>query len=379
MNDDRRQIAILRAAVLCAAVLFATAAACLAASLVAGAGQQKRKLTPFLDEFKSITDPEIVTRAVLLPGDVPGYLARPDTREKLPAVLLVGGGDGRDDWYRLSARELSSIGYVVVAVNEHGVDKLRAAIGWLRKRPDVLAERIGLLGWGPGGAAALRLAMDTPVQACVTCDGFVPEGDVATLKSPVLGVFSRSDAARGKQIDVFRAALARRPVATKVYQFVGVKEGFMGPPGSAAYSNNEAEEAWLQIYEFLGKHVEDAKDGNGKEGASPTAGIADIMRAVNAPTGLRGLLIRSLEKEPRDDAGWKQTRALAVMIAEGAGILERLAPPRGDKMHWREQTGSFRTAAERIVNHADRRDFQGVRQALELLGNRCAACHKQHR
>jgi cytochrome c556 len=67
------------------------------------------------------------------------------------------------------------------------------------------------------------------------------------------------------------------------------------------------------------------------------------------------------------------------MIAEGAGILERLTPPRGDSKHWREQAASFRSAAGQIVNLADRRDYPGARRAVEELGNRCAACHKQHR
>lgn len=355
----------------------ASVAVCLLvlASLVASAAQEKRKLPPFLDEFKSVTDPEIVARVVPIAGAQRGYLARPDTKEKLPGVLLIGADDDRQEWYRLSAREISSIGYVVLAVEDRGLDKLRGAVRWLRKRDDVFPERIGVVGWGTGGEAALRLACDDKLQACITCDGVLAEDELARLRTPTLGVFSRFDDAKAKRIDGFRAALKRAGVPGKVFSFAGVAEGFMGPPGSPKYSEREAEDAWLEIYEFLAKHVEDVGDN----GTPASGGIKEIMRSVNSPTGLRGLLIRSLEKEPNSDAAWKQTRALAAMVAQGASILERMTPRRGDQKQWREQASSFRAAAERVVSQTDRRNFQGARQAVDDLGNRCAACHKQHR
>lgn len=339
------------------------------------AGQEKRKLPSFLEEFKSITDPEIVAREIEVPGikGTRAYLARPDTKERLPGVLLIGDADGRQAWYRLNAREISSIGYVVLAVEP--VKDLMSALAWLRKRDDVLPGQLGVVGWGRGGEEALRLAATEALQACVTCDGLLANEQIAALKTPVLAVCARLDGARAQQIEIFRKAVGRSRSPLKIHEVLGVRPGFMGPPGTPAYSEKEAEEAWLEIYEFLGKHVEDTTGPvDGRAG-----GIGELMRAVNSPAGLRGTLIRALEKEPANEASWKEARALAAMIAEGAGILERLRPPRGAWGQWQEQARTFREHAQKLVHDTERRDFKAARQALDSFGNRCAVCHKHHR
>jgi len=61
-----------------------------------------------------------------------------------------------------------------------------------------------------------------------------------------------------------------------------------GPaPVAKIYSHQPAEDAWVEIYEFLGKHVEDASSERPRwafeSGSKPVATIADMMRAVNDP------------------------------------------------------------------------------------------------
>jgi carboxymethylenebutenolidase len=367
------------------------------AFLIASAGAQN-PLMPFLEDFKAKNDPPILVKDVTIISavePVKAYLARPDSTEKLPAILLIHGEDGLTPWMKLNAREISSIGYVVLAVDlrhrlnaksqtadeEKALAGLSAALRWLRRRPDVWPDRVGVVGWSWGGGMALALAATAPVPACVVCDGLLPDDPalIAGLeRTAVLGIFS----AQSKADKMFGAALKGGRIAHAIHVYAGTKGGFMGPPEGKEYAGEAAEQAWFEIYEFLGKYVEDA--GLPALPARPApekplAGIADIMRAVNQPEGVRGSLIQALKTEPADASQWKQVRAYAVILAEAGGWLENLKPPKGSQRHWREQTHDYRVRASRILAAADRHDYDAARQALEALGNQCAACHKQHR
>src|SRR5262249_24043768 len=124
-------------------------AGCLLLMVISGARAQDPagKLPPFLKDFL-VKDPPILTKAIQITsavGPVVGYVARPDTQEKLPAVLLIHNEDGLTDWMKLNAREISSIGYVVLAVDlrhrvtakltadqeEKILAELSAAVRWL--------------------------------------------------------------------------------------------------------------------------------------------------------------------------------------------------------------------------------------------------------
>src|SRR5438552_2328806 len=75
-------------------------------------GPQTESHTPllFLDLFKQKKEPSILTKKVSFlsaVGSVDGYLARPDTVERLPGVLLIPGEDGLNDWMKENAVDLS--------------------------------------------------------------------------------------------------------------------------------------------------------------------------------------------------------------------------------------------------------------------------------
>ena len=359
------------------------------------------KMPPFLKEFL-VKEPPILVKVVKIAsavGPVTGYVARPDTQEKLPAVLLIHDEDGLTDWMKLNAREICSIGYVVLAVDlrhrisakpqaeneERILAELSAAVRWLRRRPDVYPERLGVAGWSWGGGKALALASATPLQACVVCDGplSLEPGQIAGLRdTPVLGIFSGPDQARAKEMAGFRTALTVAKIPHHIHVFPNTKVHFMGPSVRKEYAEEHAEQAWFEIYEFLGKHVEDAglaKDITipGKDKSSVT--IADIMQAVNQPTGVRGTLIQALKEKPADAKEWKRVRANAALIAEAGHWLEGMRPKKGSERHWREQARNYRQTATKIVAAADGHDYDAARLALNELGKQCAVCHKKHR
>jgi dienelactone hydrolase len=360
-----------------------------------------RDLPPFLKLFKSDKAPPVVGEAVTFvsavgPGS--GYLARPDTRERLPAVLLIPGEEGLTEWLKESTRDLASVGYVALAVaprhgasgpsdpaDEQTLAELWAAVRWLRRRPDVLPERIGVVGWSRGGGQALALASATPLQACVVCDAPVPDGPVLLTGlrgTALLGLFAGAEPATQKALPAFRKALAEVRIPYKIHVYDGAGAGFMGPPERKAYDREAADRAWVEVYEFLGKYVEDAPLDTGTAppaAAPPVATIADVMRAVNEPTGVRGALIQALEQEPAGPRQWDRVRANAALVAEAGNLLQACTPRKGARDQWLEQAKAFTAAAETIVSAADRRDYRAAQRGLKELGERCAACHEQHR
>jgi carboxymethylenebutenolidase len=357
----------------------------------AGKAQPGTPGDPFLDKFLSRKEPPTKTQEVTIQtalGRVRGYLARPDTNEQLPAILLVHDEAGLTRWIKESACELSTVGYVVLAIDlkdrldrppgdEKIMAELSAAVRWLRRRSDVFPGRIGVVGWGWGGENAMALAASTPLQACVVC--YAPlTASPAILgglrQTPVLGIFSASEDTKplGK-------ALAAAAIPHKFIAYKTAKPRFMQP--GPAFDEDAADDAWFQIYEFLGKHVEDAEPGQvqGPASVKRFATIADVMRAVNDPRGIRGTLIKALDEKPTDPRQWRQVRASAAVIAEAGNLLEHLVPPRGSRGHWRDQVHAYIRDAEEIVSAADRRDYAAARKGLEAVGSRCAACHEKHR
>ncbi len=367
--------------------------------------QPPRVLPPFLDLFRASGEARVVGDSIELPGalgPVRGYLARPENDEVLPAVLVVPDGDGITDWVRREARALASIGYVVLAVDaplgaggggvtaawpaEAALAPLTSAARWLRRRGDVQPHQLGVIGWSSGAAQALALAAGTPLEACVVCDGPVtadPAILAALRGTPVLGVFAGNGDRAG--IEAFRRALAARHAAHDIRVYNGMDPGFLWAADRGSPARDAAEAAWVVIFEFLGKYVEDAPPSAPAAAPTPVgnaeswATIADLMRSVNAPTGVRGALMRQLEQEPRDDTAWRGVRANAALLAEAARLLAARRPSKGSPSDWAEQTRGFAENAGAILRAADEHDYTAVRRAAGSLAARCAACHRTHR
>jgi dienelactone hydrolase len=303
-----------------------------------------------------------------------------------------------------SARELCGIGYVVLALDlevsrqhslgkpqgpgaalgdERALAQMSAAVRWLRRRADVLPDRIGVVGWSWGAGQALALAASTPVQACVLCDGPVASDPalIAGLhRTAILGLFAGKDPQTRQTLPALRKALASAATVHQFHIYEGVDKGFMQPV-NPTYAEHAAERAWVELYEFLAKHVEDAPVSPlpAAVTAKPITTIADLMRAVNGPIGVRGNLIELLAKDPADAEQWAQVRARAALIAEAGRWLQARTPPKGSHRHWLQEARAFTATAETIVASADRRDLDAARGGLQQLASHCAVCHREHR
>ncbi len=360
-----------------------------------------RGLPPFLQVFRANATPEVTAVAVTLPtafGPVRASLSRPATAEQLPAVLLLPDR-GEQDWTRRNARDLASVGYVVLVPDratapepgkvdaepeERTLALLTASVRWLRQRPDVFSDRLGLVAWGSRGSETLALAATTVPQACVLCDPAAAtrwDRLAGVRGTAVLGLFA-GDAA-GEAPRALRKAVAERGPRPVVRVYAGARAGFMGPPGSAGYDRPAADRAWVEVYEFLGRYVEDASvpqanPADERPGA-PRATVADLMRAANAPGGVRDDLQERLRRAPRDERQWNRIRADAALLAEVGLLLEREPPPKGHRGAWQDLGRRFTAAAERIRAGGERKDYPAARAALAALAACCTECHRRFR
>jgi dienelactone hydrolase len=365
-------------------------------------GSPGRELWPFLDEYYyAEREMPISEGSVEIPGfdgRVKVHWTRKTNRvlvllERLPAVVMVYDQEAWTPWMQVNARELASLGYEVVTLDlqrrrlaaktgastdEATLADLFATVRWLRSRKDIVQNRIGVLGWGWSGGQALGFAAAMPVQACVICDTSLPRepGLIRGLgKTPLLAVVGGQWDEPSGMRDWFKLAHA----ACKWHVAAGQTAGFMGPPQNQAYNHAAAEDAWVAIYSFLEKYVEDGQTAAAPIAARTVATISDIMRAVNDPAGLRGTLSNALEQAPKTRREWQRIRANAALVAEAGGWLKSRQPPKGPAGHWQEQADAFTNAATALAEAADRRDYDAAKRGLSRISEQCAACHQEHR
>jgi carboxymethylenebutenolidase len=152
--------------------------------------------------------------------ELSGVLFIPSGTGPFPAVIDIHGINGQSEWDFETGRRLSAQGYIVLAVDVfarrprsyadglHLRDQLRpkvpedlaATVTYLQSRKDVMADRIGAVGWCMGGGYALLLAVADPrLAASVVYYGPVlpPPGpdpaDLKNIRAPVLAHFGLED------------------------------------------------------------------------------------------------------------------------------------------------------------------------------------------
>jgi dienelactone hydrolase len=105
---------------------------------------------------------------------ITGYMARPSGAGPFPAVLILHGCNGYEQFYSNEADELAGLGYIALAIDALKPQGLRtacgnaagartatqyaaAALAWLHTQPYVKGNRLGVLGFSMGGIEILNL------------------------------------------------------------------------------------------------------------------------------------------------------------------------------------------------------------------------------
>ncbi|NJD75525.1 MAG: dienelactone hydrolase family protein [Candidatus Methanoperedens sp.] len=204
----------------------------------------------------------------------PAYLASPSAEGKKPAIVLVHSFNGLEPGYRDMTDDLARDGYVVLSPEWQTFEKrpgdemidnlIRDSVAYLRARPDVDADRLGLTGFCAGGRyTMLFLPQMAEFRSGVAWYGFPYSGGFSNqsrpadfidqLRAPMLIIHGTYDQS-SPVADIYSYAEALNASGKyfelKVYQ--GKPHGFMIENGQLA-RNPEARDAYREMVNFFNR------------------------------------------------------------------------------------------------------------------------------
>jgi carboxymethylenebutenolidase len=210
---------------------------------------------------------------------VSGYLAVPEGAGKKPALVVIHEWWGLNDWVKGKADGFAKQGYVALAVDlyrgkvasdadmahqlmrglpdDRAVRDMKAAVAYLRSRPDVEASKVGSVGWCMGGGLSLDLAVAEPTLAgAVIYYGHLmtEPATIAGLKVPLVGNFGGQDQGIPPASVTEFEALAKKDgksVDFKIYPDAG--HGFASSKDPKVFRPEDAKDANARTDAFFAK------------------------------------------------------------------------------------------------------------------------------
>jgi carboxymethylenebutenolidase len=222
-----------------------------------------------------------------------GYLARPADSRVRPAVIVWMEIFGVNSHIREVTERVAREGYVALAPDffhrtapglelgygekdmQAGIGYLmkldademiadaRAALAWLRARPDVSSDRTGCMGFCIGGHMAFLTACETDVRATASYYGggiAAPQamGGKPSLLSRARGIrgkivcfFGAKDAMiPGEQIEAIRKALQEAGVRFEIHVYPDADHGFHCDQ-RASYHAPSSRDAWQKTLQLF--------------------------------------------------------------------------------------------------------------------------------
>jgi carboxymethylenebutenolidase len=257
---------------------------------LAGGAAVATALLPLLENNYALaqvvaeTDPRITAETVPVPGvqGLTGYLVRPKTGSKLPAVLVIHENRGLNPHIKDVTRRLATGGFLALGVDLLGPmggtpadDEKGREMFEALKAPDALAYsraavaflnghtdgngKVGALGFCWGGGVVNSLAAAEPdLDAGVAYYGRQPSADqVAQIKAPLLLHYAGLDERVNTGIPAFESALKANGKTYEMYMYDGANHAFNNDTGGARYNKVAADLAWGRTIAFLKKHLAD--------------------------------------------------------------------------------------------------------------------------
>ena len=142
---------------------------------------------------------------------------------------------------------------------DRAMGDMKAGFDWLAARPDVDAQRIGIIGWCMGGGYALAFAVAEPrLKAAVVNYGrlVTDPQKVDAIHAALLGNFAGLD--RGIQptdVQAFAETLRKDHKDADIKVYDGAKHAFMNPNSKEGYDEAAAKDAWARIDAFLSQKL----------------------------------------------------------------------------------------------------------------------------
>jgi carboxymethylenebutenolidase len=212
-------------------------------------------------------------------GSIKGYLVRPASGTKFPAVLVVHENRGLNPYIEDVARRLGTANFMAFAPDgltsvggypgddEKGaaafmkVDRAKmtedfvAAANWLKARPDCTGK-LGVVGFCFGGGIANTLATRLPdLAAAVPFYGAVPpDADIPKIKAAILVHHGELDTRLAASWPAYDAALTANHVPHEGYIYPKANHGFHNDT-TPRYDEAAAKLAWQRTIDWFNKYL----------------------------------------------------------------------------------------------------------------------------
>jgi carboxymethylenebutenolidase len=256
-------------------------------AMLAGSTAASMAILPLLESNYAkaaiTSDEELFTEYVKYPGipnEMTAYIARPKTKKKCPAVVVIHENRGLTPHIEDVARRAAAAGYLAIAPNalsalgktfadedearkafgelkpEDNLQNFRQAFEYLKTRPDFNGN-VGCVGFCWGGAMANNLAVNEPsLKAAVAFYGRQPkEEDVPKIKAAVQLHYGELDQGVNAGIPAYEAALKANNKTYELYIYPGVQHAFHNDTSAARYNEAAAKLAWQRTLDFFEKYL----------------------------------------------------------------------------------------------------------------------------
>lgn len=222
-------------------------------------------------------------------SDMPLYLSVPSSSRPMPAIVVVHGQSGLDDFIKDTTHMLALQGYVAVAPDLYYrdgpdckddnptrkerlrdptiINDINAAIGFIRNHSQVDAGRLGIVGFCMGGRLVyLMSAANRDLKAGVMfypSSTMVPYGDkgptpfdrTREIDCPIQGHFGVDD--KNPSLEDMRKLDTELTKWDKLHDFhtyAGAAHAFVNS-GSRNYRPHAAALSWPKAMEFFASHL----------------------------------------------------------------------------------------------------------------------------
>jgi carboxymethylenebutenolidase len=213
-------------------------------------------------------------------GAIKGYLARPASTDKLPAIIVIHENRGLNPYIEDVTRRLAVANFIAFAPDglttvggyPGGEEKAVALFGqldrnklmedfiasakWLKSRPDCTGK-LGAVGFCYGGGVTNQLAvkLGSDLGAAVPFYGAQPSAeDAATIKAPVNAQYGELDNRITDGWAAFDAALSKANVTHEGHIYKGANHGFHNDT-TPRYDEAAATEAWRRTLDWFNKYL----------------------------------------------------------------------------------------------------------------------------
>ena len=212
-------------------------------------------------------------------GEMESFFVKPEDTGPFPSLVVIHEIFGLNDNIRGIANRFAEQGYATLAVdlfsnrnraicmmqlihgmlirplNNSMLSDLRSTIAFLQKRPDVDANRIGVVGFCMGGGYTLQLAVtDKGLKAASAFYGAVPKPLEAFAQScPIAGSYPEKDfsTAGARELD---AVLEKHNVPHDIKFYEDTMHSFFNHPRTPM-EEKAAQDAWQRMLSFFGRHL----------------------------------------------------------------------------------------------------------------------------